>query len=155
MEAGIHGFGRYSPTMQDFRKLRVWHLARAVSLQVIEALPVRTSRKVPGLRSQAIRAATSISGCLAEGCGRETRPDFLRFADMALTSYNELDAHLTLAVDAGVLAEARYAKLRPRLDQLRRMLVALMRTLQRRIAEEENDRRSKSGEPQGDDGTRR
>ena len=133
--------------MQDFRKLRVWHLANEVSLQVIEVLPARASRKVPGLRSQAIRAATSIAGCLAEGCGRESRPDFLRFTDMALSSYNELDAHLTLAVDAGVLAKTRYASLQPRLDQLRRMLVSLTRTLQRRIAEEENDRRSAPEEP--------
>ena len=132
--------------MQDFKKLRVWHLASEVSLQVIEALPPRTARKVPGLRSQAIRAATSIAGTLAEGCGRETRPDFLRFADMALSSYNELDAHLGLAVDAGVIDKARYASLQPKLDLLRRMLISLMRTLQRRIAEEENDRRSAPAE---------
>jgi hypothetical protein len=52
-----------------------------------------------------------------------------------------------MAVDAGVLARARYASLRPRLDQLRRMLVSLVRTLQRRIAEEENARRSEGAEP--------
>lgn len=127
--------------MQDFKKLRVWQLAAEVALKVIEVLPPRASRKVPGLRSQAIRAATSVTANLAEGCSRQTRVELLRFVEIALGSHNELDAHLRLGLDAGVIAERDYTKLKGDLDLVRRMLLSLMRTLQRRAAEDENTRR--------------
>ena len=127
--------------MQDFKKLRVWQLAAEVALKVIEVLPPRASRKVPGLRSQAIRAATSVTANLAEGCSRQTRVELLRFVEIALGSHNELGAHLRLGLDAGVIAERDYTKLKGDLDLVRRMLLSLMRTLQRRAAEDENTRR--------------
>ena len=132
--------------MQDFKRLRVWHLAHQVSLRVIEVLPSRATRKVPGLRSQAIRAATSVPANIAEGCSRQTRLEFLRFVEIALGSHNELDAHLRLGFAAGVIDESDYAKLRGDLDLVRRMLIALMRTVQRRTAEDEHAHREERAE---------
>jgi four helix bundle protein len=130
----------YGGSMQDFKKLRVWHLAHDVSLKVVEVLPPRATRKVPGLRGQAIRAATSVSANIAEGCSRATRAEFLRFVEIALGSQNELDTHLLLAREAGVLAPDVHARLQRDTTMVRRMLLALMRTLQRRIAEDESAR---------------
>ena len=126
--------------MQDFKRLRVWHLARDLALRVIEAFPQGVSRRVPGLRSQAIRAATSVAANLAEGCTRSTRSEFLHFVEIALGSLNEVEGHLILARDAGVVAIAVHARLQRRLELLRRMIVSLMRTLQRHIAAEESRR---------------
>ena len=122
--------------MQDFKKLRVWHLAHELALEVIQALPERTARQVPGLRNQAIRAATSVTANIAEGCGAPTRLGFLNFIEIAVASLNELEGELCLAHDARVLLDSAYARLQRRLQLLRRMLVALMRTLQRHIAED-------------------
>ena len=123
--------------MQDFKKLRVWHLAHALSLQVIRALPVSVSRKVPGLRGQAIRAATSVPWNIAEGCRCATRAGFLRYVETALESLSELEAQLLLARDASVIDAASYEQLRRSVDLVRRMLISLARTLRRRIAEDE------------------
>jgi len=114
---------------------------REVTLKVIEVLPSRASRKVPGLRSQAIRAATSVTANLAEGYSRQSQLELLRFVEIALGSHNELDAHLRLGLDAGVIAEGDYTTLKGDLDLVRRMLISLMRALQRRAAEDENTRR--------------
>ena len=122
--------------MQDFKNLRVWHLANEVSMTVVELLPVQSARRVPGLRNQAIRAAMSVSANLAEGASRKTRIEFLRFVEIALGSHNELDAHLRLARDTGVLSDATHRDRQRHLDLLRRMLISLMQTLQRRIADE-------------------
>lgn len=46
--------------MQDFKQLRVWHAAVRLSLKVVDALPEKTARKIPGLRSQAIRSGMSV-----------------------------------------------------------------------------------------------
>ena len=125
--------------MQDFNKLRVWHLAQAVALEVIEALPMRTAHRVPGLRSQAIRAASSVPANIAEACGRSSRSEFLHFIEVALASINELETHLRLATDAGVLATGRHARLYNDVVVARRMLLSLMRAVQRRMAEDIND----------------
>lgn len=134
--------------MQDFKRLRVWHLARKLALQVIEALPPKTSRIVPGLRSQAIRAAASIADNLAEGCGRATRPQFLNFTESAFASLNELDGQLDFARDAKVIPRHRHAEIQRDIRLVRHMLLSLIDTLQRRIAEDESKRRRKKG---GDD----
>ena len=131
---------RYHARMQDVKKFRVWHLARQLSLSVIDALPERAGRKVPGLRNQAIRAATSVAANLAEGCTRSTRAEFLHFVEIATGSLNELEAHLLLARDARVFTEDLHARHQHNIDLVRRMLVSLMRTLQRRIAEDESAR---------------
>lgn len=127
--------------MQDFTKLRVWQLGGEIALDVISALPARTGRLIPGLRTQAIRAATSVPANIAEGCSRESRQEFLHFVEIALGSHNELDAHLRVAAGAGIISAFRYAAIRNDLDLQRRMLISLARTLQRRIAEEEHGKR--------------
>ena len=120
--------------MQDFKRLRVWHQAQAVALKVVHILPIRAARGVPGLRSQAIRAATSVGANLAEGCARETRTEFLHFTEIALGSLNELEAHLLLARDAKVIAPEPWRDIQRDIEHARVMLISLMRTLQRRIA---------------------
>ena len=132
--------------MQDFKKLRVWHLAHELSVKVIRALPVRIAREIPGLRNQAIRASASIAANIAEGCGRATRAEFLHFIEIAVGSVNELEGHLLLARDAGVLDVADHIALQHNVDLLRRMLIALLLTLQRQIAATESRSRNRHSE---------
>ncbi|MGQ0642830.1 MAG: four helix bundle protein [Gemmatimonadaceae bacterium] len=129
--------------MQDFKKLRVWHAARELSLGVIDALPDRVGRKVPKLRNQAIRAAMSVESNLAEGCGRSSRIEFLQFVEIALASLNELEAQLSLARDTRIFDTKTHSELYDGVDVVRRMLISLMRTLQKRIAEDEQERKKK------------
>jgi four helix bundle protein len=124
--------------MQDYKRLRVWHLARDLSVKVVQAFPERTGRTVPGLRSQAIRAAMSVAANLVEGCARATRTEFLHFVEIALASLNELEGHLLLGCDTGVIDQSLHTQLQEDVDMLRRMLIALMRTTQRHITEAES-----------------
>lgn len=123
--------------MQDPKKLRVWHLAHDLSNKVIRALPISRARIVPNLRSQAIRAATAIPWNIAEGCKCETRPQFVTYVQNALTSASELEAELLTARDNEVISESQHAQLMHHLDLVRKLLYGLMRTLKRRIAEDE------------------
>jgi len=127
--------------MQDFKKLRVWHLAQELSLEVIDALSGPAIRRVPGLRNQAVRAANSVAANLAEGCGRPSRAEFLRFVGIAIGSANELEAHLGLASRTSILSAEIHATLKQRLYLVRRMLISLMRALEEQIATDENQTR--------------
>ena len=130
--------------MQDPKKLRAWHLAHALAVEVVDALPQGLGRRIPGLRAQAIRAATSVVPNLVEGCGRSSRADFLSFVHTAVGSLNELEGHLLLARDAGALGLEKFDRLCDRIIQLRRMLLSLRRAIERRIAEDAAERAAPS-----------
>ena len=131
--------------MQDHKRLRVWHLAQDLSLEVIEALSGPAVRRVPGLRNQAVRTANSVSANLAEGCTRPSRAEFLRYVEIAIGSANELESHLGLASRARVLSSGLHTNLKERLNMVRRMLISLMRALELQIAADENQSRRDSG----------
>lgn len=132
--------------MQDFKKLRVWHLAQELSVEVIEALSTPAVRRVPGLRNQAVRAANSVSANVAEGCARPSRVEFLRFVGITVGSANELESHLGLASRASILSAEKHATLKQRLNMVRRMLISLMRALEHQVAADENRAREDTGQ---------
>jgi four helix bundle protein len=111
--------------MRNYRDLKVWHRAHEVTLDLY-----RTTRSFPqselyGLTTQIRRAAASIGANLAEGCGRHTDPEMGRFLQIAMGSASELDYHLLLAKDLGLLKPADYERLSANLEEVRRMLTSL------------------------------
>ena len=59
-----------------------------------------------GLTSQIRRAAASIPANIAEGYGRYSRKETIRYLNIANGSLTELDTHLELARRAGYLSDA-------------------------------------------------
>ena len=103
---------------------------------MLAALPVPAARIVPGLRSQAVRAVTDVGGNIAEGCAAASRAEFVTYVETAVGSLNELERRMTTAHRAGVTTAETHARIAALIILLRRMLLALRRTLQRHIAED-------------------
>jgi four helix bundle protein len=116
--------------MQDFRRLTVWQLAHELSLDINHAF-ARKRRSPPGLRDQILRAVLSISTNIAEGCGKRSSKEFVRFLEIALASAQEVQHHLIVARDFGVLADAAFRPLEEKAIRLRRMLVRLSQAIRR------------------------
>jgi len=76
-------------------------------------------------KSQLVRAAVSVSANIAEGCGRAGDRDFRRFIRIALGSASELEYHLLLARDLGILPDASYEPLAGQVAEVKRMLSGL------------------------------
>jgi four helix bundle protein len=76
-----------------------------------------------------MRATMSISATIAEGAGRDSRPDFARFVTMAIASASEVEHHLRTASDLGVIGEAAHNMALDRCIEVRRMLFGLRRAL--------------------------
>ena len=110
--------------MQDFRNLDVWKKAHDLALSVHQTF-TRMKRVDASLRSQATRAAQSIPTNIAEGCGKDSRHELARFADIAIGSSTELEYHLLLARDLGQLSNRDYERLATTTVEVRRMLFGL------------------------------
>ena len=73
------------------------------------------------------RASASVPANIAEGCGKDGDADFARYLQIAMGSASELDYHLILAHDLGFLADAEYLALDEMTQEVKRMLVALIK----------------------------
>ena len=120
--------------MQDFTKLQVWQKATAFTVELERVLRRRTSRGVPGLRNQILRAAASIGANIAEGCGRPTAADFLRYLLMAFASANEVKNHLVLAKGVQLITAPDYERLEAMRAEVARMLWGLIKAVRSSLA---------------------
>jgi four helix bundle protein len=118
--------------MRDFRKLFVWQKAHRLALDVQRAVESVPTRGNASLKSQTSRAAASIPANIAEGCGKSSDAEMVRYAEIVLGSTTELDNHLLFARDSGILGIATYAELEPRVAEVRRMLFGFVRAVRAR-----------------------
>ncbi len=66
---------------------------------------------------------------IAEGCGRNTNPDFARFLEIAYGSANEVDYLLLLAKDLAMIDDHNYNSMNSQLVEIKKMLSALIRKI--------------------------
>jgi four helix bundle protein len=115
--------------MQDFRKLQVWQLSRSLVVKLYRATGGFPKSELYGLTSQIRRAAGGIGAGIAEGCGRGSTADTLRFFQMSFSTSTELLHHLITAFDLGFVSQQEFAVLERDLDEIRRKLAKLMSRL--------------------------
>ena len=119
--------------MQSFKNLEVWQLAHRLRVRVYDLVATFPREELYGLRSQVTRAAGSIAANIAEGCGRNGDKEFARFLDIAMGSATELECHLLCARDRRFTSGDSLETFLVELDQLQRMIAALIRTVRARI----------------------
>lgn len=112
--------------MADFKKLRVWQHARALAFQAHGVAGRIRGAQYASLRSQMIRAAMSIPANIVEGRSQASEREFSRFLRYALASASELEAHLIMAKDFGVITESDFLSLLSDLVDVRKMLHGLL-----------------------------
>jgi four helix bundle protein len=115
--------------MRDFRRLDVWKKSHALTLDIYRLTERFPATERYGLVSQLKRASASIGANLAEGCGRETDGDYRRFVQIASGSACEVEYHLILALDLGLIKAKDHEPLEARINEIKRMLVGLSRFL--------------------------
>lgn len=115
--------------MRDFRELKVWQKAHQLTLSVYKATRRFPKDEMYGLTSQMRRAGTSITANIAEGSGRGTDPEMVRFLQIAMGSATELEYLLLLARDLAYLNEMIHDHLTNEATQVKRMLTSFIQKL--------------------------
>ncbi|HTF57462.1 MAG TPA: four helix bundle protein [Planctomycetota bacterium] len=113
--------------MQDFRKLRVWQLSQEVADRVYQITSEFPPAQLHCLTDQLRRATDSVTGNIAEGCGRATKKEMAQFLHIALGSANEVDNGLFRASRVGLIKDPVYLPLREQVFDVRKMLVSLIK----------------------------
>ena len=115
--------------MKDFRQLKVWERSHQLALAIYKATKEFPKEELYGLTSQIRRSSMSIPTNIAEGCGRNTDADFARFLQIAMGSASETEYQLILARDLEFLPKDAYEKLHNDVEEVKRMLASLLKTL--------------------------
>ncbi len=115
--------------MSDFKKLDVWSKAHQLALDAHKtAIWIRGAHYV-SLRSQLIRAAMSIPANIVEGREQASEKDFARFLRYSIGSASELEYHLIIGRDMGLISQDSFDALLEKIEQVRKMLHGLIRRL--------------------------
>jgi four helix bundle protein len=115
--------------MHRFRSLDVWRVSKELSLTSYRATMESGFKGHFALADQIRRAAISIPANLAEGYGLGTRAQLIRCARMALGSAYELQIHLELAGDLGIVTGTRRSDLAKLTTRCISLLIGLLKGL--------------------------
>ena len=117
--------------MHNFRKLEVWRLACDLGTDVYALCAGVTRPESRIITAQLRRSALSIAANIAEGCGKNSRAETIRYLEIAGGSAAETEHHLIIAMQTRVLDEEVATTLLARTTSVRRMLRVLVVRLPR------------------------
>jgi four helix bundle protein len=112
--------------MRDFRQIRVWAKAHHFTLEIYTVTARFPKEELYGLTSQLRRASASIAANIAEGFGRGGNVELARFLQIAIGSAFEVEYHILLAKDLGLITKERNELLEEHIIEIKRMLAALL-----------------------------
>ena len=115
--------------LRSHKDLDVWQRAMDLASEIYATTARFPREEAYGLTMQVRRAAVSIPSNIAEGAARNSRKELVQYLHIAMGSVAELETQLLLARRMGFLSES---KLLDTLDEVRKMLVALLRSLKRK-----------------------
>ncbi len=110
-----------------FEKLDVWQKTMAWIRRVYGVTGTFPEAERYGLSAQLRRAAVSVASNIAEGTGRNTDADFVRFLEVAYGSLMEAVCQCQIAADLGYIDHGASSELRREAAEIARMLTGLRR----------------------------
>lgn len=113
--------------VNSFRDLVVWQKSHKLTLSIYQATDEYPDHEKFGLVNQMRRAAVSIPSNIAEGFGRPTRKDALRFYGIADASLSELKYQIILSSDLGYLKRDVFTSLENQTEELGKVLYGWIR----------------------------
>ena len=115
--------------MHNFKELKFWQKARRLTKSTYLVTDKFPKEERFGLTNQIRRSIVSVSSNIAEGCGRGTDKELIRFLDIAQGSACELESQLILAYDLEFIDEQELNYLSREIDEIQKMMFSFRRKL--------------------------
>ena len=116
--------------INDFKDLRIWQKGMEIAEKCYFITKLFPQDELYGMVQQIRRSAVSILANIAEGYGRRTRGEYLRFLNIAQGSINELETHLILSKRLKLCPEKEVEMILTLLKQKSKMIISLMNKLE-------------------------
>ncbi|MGL4502670.1 MAG: four helix bundle protein [Planktothrix sp.] len=117
--------------VNDFKDLRIWQKGMDIAKQCYFLTKQFPKDELYGMVQQIRRSASSIPANISEGYGRRSSVEYKRFLNIAQGSINELQTHLFLAESVGLCEKKDIESLINDLQSETRMIISLIRTLEK------------------------
>lgn len=118
--------------MSDFKKLLIWQKSMSLITKIYISTNNFPKEEIFGLTSQIRRSSISIPSNIAEGLGRESNKEFLRFLNISIGSLFEMQTQLEIAKNIAYLNENEFNILYEDSREVERMLVSFMKKIKER-----------------------
>jgi four helix bundle protein len=116
--------------MNNYKTLKVWQISRELTNEVYLITKKFPSEEKWNLLSQLRRSSISIISNIAEGCGRQTNRDFIRFLIISKGSSFELESQIIISKDLGYLTDNEEEKILSLIQKVQNMLHGLILSLE-------------------------
>jgi four helix bundle protein len=117
---------------RNHRDLVVWQKAMSLVETVYHLTSAFPRQESYGLTAQMRRSAISVPSNIAEGQGRGTCKDFLRFLSIASGSLKELETQLLIAGRLCLTTSEAMSRVLTQCDEVGRLLTGLKKNLRNR-----------------------
>ena len=118
---------------QNFEQLEVWIKARTLKKDIPALVRTFPPEEKFRLTDQLVRSSRSVNAQIAEGHGRKTFPDRLRFCIQARVSLSETLNHLSDAYDCEYITEEKLNQFRVQISEVEKLLNGYISYLKRMI----------------------
>jgi four helix bundle protein len=117
---------------EGYRNLKVWHRAYEMTLKIYEVTSDYPKDERFGMISQMRKASVSTIANLAEGYSKRHLNDYIHFITTSIGSNNELNVYILLSRDLKYITKNEYDELKPKCDEISKMLFGLRKALTRK-----------------------
>lgn len=119
--------------LKSFQELDAWKKAHALALEIYRVTKSFPQEERFGLTSQWRRSAASVAANIAEGFGRRSTRDFVRYLEIASGSREEARYFLILGRDLGYSDSATFGNLEEQCNEVGCLLGGLSPSLRKRL----------------------
>lgn len=120
----------------SFEKLNVWQEAKKLVVDVYHLLDEFPKFEKYALCDQIRRAVVSVPSNIAEGSGRKSLKEQIRFLEISYGSLMETFNQLLIAIDLTYITEESVEAIKPRIDAVAKMINGLSNAYASKLEEQ-------------------
>lgn len=114
--------------MHNFKELKVWQKGVDFAEKIMKTTNEFPTSERYGITSQMNRSAISIPSQIAEGCGRNSDKDLVRFLSISVGSAYELETQLIISNRMGYIDSIELSALQSDCLELQKMIFSLQKS---------------------------
>jgi four helix bundle protein len=116
--------------INDFKDLRIWQKGMDIAEKCYLLTKLFPKDELYGMVQQIRRSGASIPANIAEGYGRRSTAEYIRFLNIAQGSINELETHIILSERVGLSKQTDIESILFLLREESRMIITLIKKLE-------------------------